>query len=105
MADKAVPLLVFFYPQVPEASTIFHGIRLAADMGLVPILVESDVLRVINVLHDRLVPCSDLGLVISNIFHLVSFVNIVNFSLVHWTANKVADSLASCFELSFILRV
>ncbi|KAL5782935.1 hypothetical protein ACOSP7_007964 [Xanthoceras sorbifolium] len=50
MAAGSIKLEAFFNPEVAEALAIFRGLQLAIDSGLSPLLVESDVLRVIKLL-------------------------------------------------------
>ncbi|KAL5743665.1 hypothetical protein ACOSQ2_026781 [Xanthoceras sorbifolium] len=70
------------------------GLVIRNSLGLVMTVGVSDVLCVINALHDHLVPCFDLGLAISYIFQLLFDINIVSFSFVHRSTYKIADALA-----------
>ncbi|KAL5823689.1 hypothetical protein ACOSQ4_021589 [Xanthoceras sorbifolium] len=67
---------------------------LAIDTGFSPLLVESDALAVINVLRTGSVPCSDLGLIISDIFRFCRCSIVFSCSFIPGIANRVADSLA-----------
>ncbi|KAL5799334.1 hypothetical protein ACOSQ3_032390 [Xanthoceras sorbifolium] len=81
-------------PLLSKATTVLHGIRLAIDSGSSPLLVESDALGVINDLKEGVIPCSDLGLIVSDIFQLCFWFDISAFCFVPRVANKVADILA-----------
>ncbi|KAL5808876.1 hypothetical protein ACOSQ3_029567 [Xanthoceras sorbifolium] len=94
MAAGSMRVHGFFCPQVAEALAIFHGLRFASEVGLFPLHVESDCLKVIKLLQDGLVPCCDLGLVIFDIFSLVRSSSVLSFSFVPRLANRVADVLA-----------
>ncbi|KAL5802397.1 hypothetical protein ACOSQ4_030702 [Xanthoceras sorbifolium] len=93
-AAGSLKLLAFYSPVLVEAVAILHGVWLAFDSGLSPLLVESDALGVINVLKDGVVPSSDLGLIISYIFLVCSCFNVLGFSFIPRKGNMVADALA-----------
>ncbi|KAL5808299.1 hypothetical protein ACOSQ3_028990 [Xanthoceras sorbifolium] len=79
---------------------VLHGVRLSLHSGLSPLLVESNALGVINVLKEGSVPCSDLGLVVSDIFDICRSLSVFSFSFVPRYVNKVGDALAKA-ALSF----
>ncbi|KAL5757849.1 hypothetical protein ACOSP7_020460 [Xanthoceras sorbifolium] len=80
----------FFLPLLAEAVAILHGVRLALDLGLSHLLVESDAMGVINVLKGGVAPSSDLGLIISDIFFVCSSLNVLRFSFISRKENSVA---------------
>ncbi|KAL5767821.1 hypothetical protein ACOSQ2_014604 [Xanthoceras sorbifolium] len=84
----------FYSPVVAEAVAILHGVRLAFDSGLSLLLVESDALGVINVLKGSVVPSSDLGLIISDIFFVCNRFNVLGFPFIPRKGNMVANALA-----------
>ncbi|KAL5758814.1 hypothetical protein ACOSP7_021425 [Xanthoceras sorbifolium] len=94
MATGSMRVQGFFCPQMAKALALFHGLRFASEVGLFPLHVESDCLEVIKLLQDGLVLCSDLGLVISDIFSLIYYSSVLSFSFVPRLANRVADDLA-----------
>ncbi|KAL5736308.1 hypothetical protein ACOSQ2_031096 [Xanthoceras sorbifolium] len=94
MAVGCIRVTGFFCPQVVEALAIFHGLRFVSETCLFPLHVESDCLEVIKVLHDGSIPCSDLDLVISNVFYLVCSSTVLSFSFVPTLANRVTNALA-----------
>ncbi|KAL5764465.1 hypothetical protein ACOSQ2_017059 [Xanthoceras sorbifolium] len=66
----------------------------AVRSGSSSFLVESDVLGVINTISSNLLPCSDMGLVLSDIYCLASSLQVSSFSFIPILANKVANALA-----------
>ncbi|KAL5779181.1 hypothetical protein ACOSQ2_009918 [Xanthoceras sorbifolium] len=94
MAARSVRVCAFYSPQVAEAVALLHGLRFAADSGLSHIHVESDAQGVIQLLQDRSIPSSDLGLVISDILSISVSLFVLSFNFVPRGANKVADALA-----------
>ncbi|KAL5835219.1 hypothetical protein ACOSQ3_014791 [Xanthoceras sorbifolium] len=103
-AASSIKLTAFFFPLLAEVVVIFHGVRLAFNSGFLPVLVEYDALGAINVLKEDSIPCSDLGLVIFDIFLVCRSLSVLSFSLIHRGVNKVADALAKA-TLSFIYNV
>ncbi|KAL5825608.1 hypothetical protein ACOSQ3_021671 [Xanthoceras sorbifolium] len=93
-AAGSVSVAALFSPILAEATAVLHGIRLAIDTGFSPLLVESDALGVINVLRTGSIPCSDLGLIISDIFQFCRCSIVFSCSFIPRIANRVADSLA-----------
>ncbi|KAL5843086.1 hypothetical protein ACOSQ3_013689 [Xanthoceras sorbifolium] len=93
-AAGSMKLLAFFLPLLAEAATVLYGVWLALRSGLSPILVESDTLGVVNVIKGGSIPCSNLGLFVSDIFSVCRSLNILGFSFAPRTVNKVDDVLA-----------
>ncbi|KAL5782119.1 hypothetical protein ACOSP7_007148 [Xanthoceras sorbifolium] len=81
-------------PSLAEAMAVLHSIRLAIDSGFSHILVESDALDMINILRDGVIPSSDLGLIVLDIFQFCLCSSVISFSFVPRTTNKVANALA-----------
>ncbi|KAL5854354.1 hypothetical protein ACOSQ4_004156 [Xanthoceras sorbifolium] len=100
-AVGSLKLLAFYSPMLAEAVAILHGVQLAFDSGLSPLLVESDALGVINVLKGGVVPSSDLVLIISDIFHAYSRFIVLGFSFISRKGNMVVDVLAKGAISSF----
>ncbi|KAL5750273.1 hypothetical protein ACOSP7_024876 [Xanthoceras sorbifolium] len=92
-AAGSVCVAAYFSPLLVEATTVLHGIRLAINSGSSPLLVESDALGVINVLKGGVIPCSDLELIVSDIFALCLSFNVACFFFIPTAANRVADAL------------
>ncbi|KAK0608384.1 hypothetical protein LWI29_029944 [Acer saccharum] len=84
---------VCFQPFIAEAVAILTGIRLALQLGLFPALLESDALAVVELISAKVVPASDVGIVINDILNLISSC-FVSFSFVPRLANRVAHGLA-----------
>ncbi|KAL5845767.1 hypothetical protein ACOSQ3_009291 [Xanthoceras sorbifolium] len=83
MAAGSVCVGAFYSPQVAEVVALLHGLRFAVDSGLSNVHVESDAQGVIKLLQDHSIPCSDLGLVISDILSMT------NTSLMKKSAAKI----------------
>ncbi|KAL5743416.1 hypothetical protein ACOSQ2_026532 [Xanthoceras sorbifolium] len=94
MAAGSVKLCGSFSPSLAETLAIRRGMQLALETGFSPLLLESDCLGAINAVKARSVLCSDMGLVLADIFSLSSNLNVVSFSFIPREENKVADSLA-----------
>ncbi|KAL5773532.1 hypothetical protein ACOSQ2_013456 [Xanthoceras sorbifolium] len=90
---SSLKLSASFSPLLAEAVAILHEVRLAFNSGLLTLLVESDAQGDINVLKEGVILRSDLGLVISDIFHVCRSLNILCFSFIPRKGNMVADSL------------
>ncbi|KAK2658310.1 hypothetical protein Ddye_004843 [Dipteronia dyeriana] len=73
---------------------IRKGLQLALETGLVPASLESDALRVVNLIGSKSVPCSDVGVVIRDILILLEnhCFSIIDF--VSRLVNKVSHSRA-----------
>ncbi|KAL5823284.1 hypothetical protein ACOSQ4_021184 [Xanthoceras sorbifolium] len=63
------------------------------DSGLTLVQVEYDALNVINILRNQFIPCSDLGLIVSDILQADCLLFIPSFSYISRSANKVVDAL------------
>ncbi|KAL5850480.1 hypothetical protein ACOSQ3_008533 [Xanthoceras sorbifolium] len=63
-------LLGLFSPDIGEALAILLGLRLAIDMGLSTVCVESDAASIVKQLSSRATSCSDIGLVLDDILSL-----------------------------------
>ncbi|KAH7544499.1 hypothetical protein JRO89_XS15G0175400 [Xanthoceras sorbifolium] len=92
-------LLGLFSSDIGEALPILLGLRLAIDMGLSTVCVESDAASVVKQLSSRVTSCSDIGLILDDILSLVVNFADLSFSSVRRSANKVAHGLAK-FALS-----
>ncbi|KAL5778933.1 hypothetical protein ACOSQ2_009670 [Xanthoceras sorbifolium] len=66
-------------PSIVEASTIHAGIKLAVETGLLPVIVESDSLSVVNLLLARQPICSEICLVINDILELKTLYGFSSF--------------------------
>ncbi|KAL5822912.1 hypothetical protein ACOSQ3_020836 [Xanthoceras sorbifolium] len=104
----SVCVTVLYDPILAEATAVLHGIRLAIDSGFSPMLVESDALGVINVLKEGVIPCSNLDLIVSDIFQLCFCSSVLSFSFMPRYANKVTDALAKVevqffFDENFVI--
>ncbi|KAL5854464.1 hypothetical protein ACOSQ4_004266 [Xanthoceras sorbifolium] len=92
-------LLGLFSSDIGEALAILLGLRLAIDMGLSTVCVESDAAPVVKQLSSRVISCSDIGLILDDILSLVVNFADLSFSSVRRSANIVAHGLAK-FALS-----
>ncbi|KAL5862997.1 hypothetical protein ACOSQ3_000511 [Xanthoceras sorbifolium] len=92
-------LLGLFSSDIGEALAILLGLRLAIDMGLSTVCVESDAASVVKQLSSRVTSCSDIGLILDDILSLVVNFADLSFSSVRRSANIVAHGLAK-FALS-----
>ncbi|KAL5783297.1 hypothetical protein ACOSP7_008326 [Xanthoceras sorbifolium] len=92
-------LLGLFSSDIGEALAILLGLRLAIDMGLSTVCVESDAASVVKQLSSQVSSCSDIGLILDDILSLVVNFAALSFSSVRRSANIVAHSLAK-FVLS-----
>ena len=77
-----------------EAMAIRRALNLALEKGFLSICVESDSLRVINILKNQSPVASYLSLVISDIRRLCLDFSSINFCHVFREANTVAHNLA-----------
>ncbi|KAL5779613.1 hypothetical protein ACOSQ2_010350 [Xanthoceras sorbifolium] len=93
-------LLGLFSSDIGEALAILRGLRLAIDMGLSTVCVESDAASVVKQLSSRVTSCSDIGLILDDILSLVVNFADLSFSSVRRSANIVAHGLAK-FALSY----
>ncbi|KAL5753071.1 hypothetical protein ACOSQ2_023578 [Xanthoceras sorbifolium] len=84
----------FLSPLLDEAMALLQEVRAVLRLGFCPILVESDAIGVVNVLKDGSSLASDLGIIISDIRSVCRSLNVLYFSFVPRTVNKVADALA-----------
>ncbi|KAH7572246.1 hypothetical protein JRO89_XS04G0226300 [Xanthoceras sorbifolium] len=99
-------LLGLFSSDIGEALAILLGLRLAIDMGLSTVCVESDAASVVKQLSSRVTSCSDIGLILDDIGLIlddilslvVNFADL-SFSSVRRSTNIVAHGLAK-FALS-----
>ncbi|KAL5733341.1 hypothetical protein ACOSQ2_033033 [Xanthoceras sorbifolium] len=87
-------LLGLFSSDIGEALAILYGLRLAVDLGLSSVCVESDAASIVKQLASRDSPCSDIGLILDDIFSLAVNVSSISFSSVRRCANTVAHGLA-----------
>ncbi|KAL5783740.1 hypothetical protein ACOSP7_008769 [Xanthoceras sorbifolium] len=92
-------LLGLFSSDIGEALAILLGLRLAIDMGLSTVCVESDAASVVKQLSSRVTSCSDIGLILDDILSLVVNFADLSFLSVRRSANIVAHGLAK-FALS-----
>ncbi|KAK2661569.1 hypothetical protein Ddye_000143 [Dipteronia dyeriana] len=83
----------YYEPCIAEAMAIRRGFRLAMESGLVPVVLESDALEVVNLLQSKIVPNSELGVIIHDISDIVDNSFLCSFHFVHRLANKVAHGL------------
>ncbi|KAL5792216.1 hypothetical protein ACOSP7_000810 [Xanthoceras sorbifolium] len=87
-------LLGLFSSDIGEALAILYGLRLAVDLGLFSVCVESDAASIVKQLSSRDSPCSDIGLILDDILSLAVNLSSISFLSVRRCANKVAHGLA-----------
>ncbi|KAH7564739.1 hypothetical protein JRO89_XS09G0017400 [Xanthoceras sorbifolium] len=90
-------LLGLFSSDIGEALAILLGLRLAIDMGLSTVCVESDAASVVKQMSSRVTSCYDIGLILDDILSLVVKFADLSFSSVRRSANKVTPGLAKFF--------
>ncbi|KAK2659363.1 hypothetical protein Ddye_005896 [Dipteronia dyeriana] len=84
----------FFSPEIIEAMAILRGLRLALENGLVPMILESDALDLVNKIRSQTVPSSEVGVIIHDILILLGNLDLSSIRFVSRLANKVAHCLA-----------
>ncbi|KAL5754888.1 hypothetical protein ACOSP7_023108 [Xanthoceras sorbifolium] len=95
-----VPLKFCADVEVAEARAILAGIQLAAQRGLLPLLVETDSLNVSHLCNGDLLSRSDVENIIFDIQSLMSSLNIVSISFISRLENGVAHGIAKrAFDL------
>ncbi|KAK3221602.1 hypothetical protein Dsin_008627 [Dipteronia sinensis] len=72
MGSSAQRIDVNFSIQIAEAVAILRGIVFAKDMGLLPAVVESDALGVVNLTNTGSAISADVGVVFSDILNVIS---------------------------------
>ncbi|KAL5833304.1 hypothetical protein ACOSQ3_016978 [Xanthoceras sorbifolium] len=81
-------------PSIAEASAIYEGMKLVAETGLLPAMVESDSLSVVNLILAGQPIRSEIGLVIEDILKLKVLHGFSSFVFSPRTSYRVAHSLA-----------
>ncbi|TXG72479.1 hypothetical protein EZV62_001058 [Acer yangbiense] len=85
---------VCYPPQVAETLAILHGCRLAAELGLLPTVLESDALSVVEAVRLKSMPLSEVGVVIQDILEIFTSFPVFSICFVPRLANKVVHGLA-----------
>ncbi|KAK0592574.1 hypothetical protein LWI29_021554 [Acer saccharum] len=73
---------------------ILRGLRLAAETGLTPAILESDALSVVNKIGLEMVNGAEIGVVINDIYEVLRRSKVSTINFVPRLANSVAHSLA-----------
>ncbi|KAK3198140.1 hypothetical protein Dsin_021555 [Dipteronia sinensis] len=94
MGSSAQRIEANFSSQIAEAVAILRGIVFAKDMGLLPAVVESDALGVVNLINTGSSISADVGVVLSDILNIISTGGIELVQYVPRMANMVAHSIA-----------
>ncbi|KAK3218996.1 hypothetical protein Dsin_012966 [Dipteronia sinensis] len=94
MASWAQRLEANYSPLVAEAMAIFRGITFAVEAGLVPIVVESDALAVVNLINAGDQIHAEIGLVVCDIRNLLKSIECGQVVFVFRMVNVVAHLLA-----------
>ncbi|KAL5843820.1 hypothetical protein ACOSQ4_009778 [Xanthoceras sorbifolium] len=81
-------------PCIAEAKAIVIGMQLAVEAGLLPTMVESDSLSVINLISFGVQICSDIGLIIEDIAKLKLQHEFSSFIFSPRASNNMAHSFA-----------
>ncbi|KAL5766204.1 hypothetical protein ACOSP7_016821 [Xanthoceras sorbifolium] len=81
-------------PSIAEASAIYEGMKLVAETGLLPAMVEFDLLSVVNLILAGQPIRSEIGLVIEDILELKVLHGFSSFVFSPRTSYRVAHSLA-----------
>ncbi|KAK2638830.1 hypothetical protein Ddye_026625 [Dipteronia dyeriana] len=69
-----------YQPQIAEVMVILEGISLAVSTGLLPAVLESDALTVVNDISSQVPLCANVGVVISDILILLMHVNVLSIN-------------------------
>ncbi|KAK3218314.1 hypothetical protein Dsin_012284 [Dipteronia sinensis] len=77
-----------------KAKAILEVLLFAEDMGLFPLMVESDALGVIKLCKEEFVSVGEIDNIISDIVSLKRNCNIVSFGYIPRMCNRVAHSVA-----------
>ncbi|KAL5813450.1 hypothetical protein ACOSQ4_024091 [Xanthoceras sorbifolium] len=83
-----------YFPEIAKVVAIQYGINLAIETGLLPAMVESDSLSIINLILFRLPIRSKVGLIIEDIFDLQGLFDFANFVFSPMSYNMVTHNLA-----------
>ncbi|KAK3229800.1 hypothetical protein Dsin_001681 [Dipteronia sinensis] len=67
MASCSQRLDASYSPKAVEAVALLRGIDFAVDVGMVPVVIESDVLGVVNLVNSGKPSSAEIGLVIDDI--------------------------------------
>ncbi|KAK3200721.1 hypothetical protein Dsin_024136 [Dipteronia sinensis] len=71
LASSAQRVLAGFSIESAEAMAVCKGLLFAEDSGLLPVLVETDALVVVNFIKSGRAPLSDVGLIIDDILRFL----------------------------------
>ncbi|KAK2662898.1 hypothetical protein Ddye_001472 [Dipteronia dyeriana] len=94
MSSSAQYLQAPISSHIAEALVVLHGIRFALNSGLLPFLVESDALNVVNLIRFGCSPDVDVGIVVRKILEVRNaFLDPLIF-FASRKSNLVAHSLA-----------
>ncbi|KAK3217805.1 hypothetical protein Dsin_011775 [Dipteronia sinensis] len=94
MASLCQHIGTAYQPQIAETLAILRCLKLAVETGLVPAVVESDALSVVNAITSKMVPNTEVGMVIHDILCILRNSNFISVKLLPRLANKVSHSLA-----------
>ncbi|KAL5736173.1 hypothetical protein ACOSQ2_030961 [Xanthoceras sorbifolium] len=79
--------------EVAEAMALLHEVHLAAEMGISPIGFECDSSSIVSAINSRITPCSDVGLVLSDIYLSFESIPVILVSFIHCKCNAVVHCL------------
>ncbi|KAK2638398.1 hypothetical protein Ddye_026193 [Dipteronia dyeriana] len=99
MAASSQRMMATFPPHIAEATAILHGIQLAIDSGLYPIMVESETAVVVDWINGGDTLYSEIGVIISDIKNLLQLTQCTAVAFIPRSANQVAHCLAK-YDLS-----
>ncbi|KAL5772877.1 hypothetical protein ACOSP7_012482 [Xanthoceras sorbifolium] len=94
MAACSKPRILGVSPLLAEAIAVLQGIQLAAETGLLPLVVETDALVVVNHIANETPPHSDVGVVIVDILRAIKDFRVQSVKCVPRLANLVGHGLA-----------
>ncbi|KAL5845242.1 hypothetical protein ACOSQ4_011200 [Xanthoceras sorbifolium] len=95
MASCALRYQAVFSVEMAEAIALLRGLKLTAEIGLHPIILESDSVTVVQLIRSKSHVLSELGLVMHEIFNIMLHVPVNNVCVGPVMANKVAHDLAN----------
>ncbi|KAL5826604.1 hypothetical protein ACOSQ3_018443 [Xanthoceras sorbifolium] len=87
--------------EVAEAMAMLYGVHFAAEMGIGPFGIESDSSSLVFMINSRVIPRSDVGLVLSDIIQLIDSSSVIHGVFIPRNCNAVVYGLAR-FSLSVV---
>ncbi|KAK2642703.1 hypothetical protein Ddye_024466 [Dipteronia dyeriana] len=64
LGASAQTVVANFCPQIAEALAIFRGLTFVVESGLIPVVIESDALEVVNIINSSENVSPEIGLIV-----------------------------------------